>query len=56
MRRLPYSFLLLVLVPLVLDLLCSSPAAAQARTGAITGTVTDTSHAILPGASEAGTG
>src|SRR4029077_6475286 len=50
MRRLPYSFLLLVLVPLVLDLLCSSPAAAQARTGAISGTVTDTSQAILPGA------
>jgi TonB-dependent receptor len=50
MRKLPYSFLLLVLVPLVLDLLCSSPAAAQARTGAISGTVTDSSQAILPGA------
>jgi TonB-dependent receptor len=50
MRKLPYAFLLLVLVPLVLDLLCSSPAAAQARPGAISGTVTDTSQAILPGA------
>jgi TonB-dependent receptor len=44
------SLCFLFVVSCVLSLLHPSPAAAQVRGGSVTGTVTDTSQAILPGA------